>query len=94
MKTEMTLGIIGTGKMGSDIFTHIFEAEISVVVVCRSEERVAQLQKLCQKKVSRLIKIGAISQSQALEKLSKVTISTEIESVKDCSIIIESITGV
>jgi 3-hydroxybutyryl-CoA dehydrogenase len=86
------LGIIGKGKMGRDIFNYLMPYDYSIVWICRKEKDKKELKRIFDKKLQRKLKRGDIDNSTFNTKKKNVIISSYLEDVALCDIIIESIT--
>lgn len=86
----ISVGIIGGGKMGKSIFNHILKFPFKVVWVntlhCDDE------QMKFKKKTNRLLSNKIINQKEFDSFFNRITIADSINSVKDCTIVIECIT--
>ncbi len=84
------VGIIGSGKMGLDIFNYLSDFDFNLVLHSLFEDEKDKLEKSFQKKISRQLKHSLIDQEQYNFK-SQFLITTNLNDFKDCDLIIESI---
>jgi len=90
MKTIRKIGIIGSGKMGSDIFNYLSDFDFNLIWFTRNTDHVDELKRTYQKKIHRQLKHGIISQDVfEFRKMYKIT--DNFNDVFDCDLIIESI---
>ncbi|HAF28768.1 MAG TPA: hypothetical protein DCG75_06940 [Bacteroidales bacterium] len=85
------VGIIGSGKMGTDIFNYLSDFNFKLILHSLFEEEKEKLENSFQKKISRQLKHLLINQEQYNLK-SKFLITTDLTDLKDCDLILESIT--
>ena len=86
-----TIGIIGSGKMGSDIFHYLSDFNFTLKWYILFDDEKEKLQKSFHKKIARQLKHGIITEEQFKEK-SLYVFSTDLLEFSDCDLIIESIT--
>jgi len=89
---SMTVGIVGCGKMGSEIFQLLLEKILNIVVVCHTEEGKEQNKNKFEKNLKRKLNCGLIEEEKYNTILSCVVFSSNINDLKDCDIVIESVT--
>ncbi|MBP7552871.1 MAG: 3-hydroxyacyl-CoA dehydrogenase family protein [Spirochaetes bacterium] len=87
----MKIGVVGKGKMGSDIFYYLDDFDFDLRWVCRKREDVVKLNGAYEKKQARLKRNGVISDEEFLKKTTDTTISENLEILGDCDIIIEAV---
>jgi len=90
MKTIRKIGIIGSGKMGADLFNYLSDFDFNLVWFTRNIEHAGELKKTYQKKIHRQLKHGIISQ-EVFEYRKMYNITDNLTDVSDCDLIIESI---
>lgn len=86
-----TIGIIGDGKMGTDIFYYLNEYDFKLVWICLNKEIKDELTSKFNKKTNRLLKSDIIDQDKYDFKLKNTIISDDIDELEDCDIVIEAI---
>lgn len=84
------IGIIGSGKMGLDIFNYLSDFNFNLTLHSLFEDEKEKLQNSFQKKISRQLKHAIISQEQYNIK-NKFLITNNLNDFEDCDLIIESI---
>jgi len=85
-----TIAIIGGGKMGKSIFSHLLKYNFSIVWI--NIDNPACEEKKFQKKITRLLNNNLISEIQYKEYIENIRISTHLADAFHCDLIIESIT--
>lgn len=78
----MTIGIVGSGRMGQDIFYSLIGCECSVILVSKSPEQIEKITKKTQKILKR------DSQSMSKETLM---VTDRLTDLADCDVIIETV---
>ncbi len=91
MMSFKKIGIIGAGTMGSGIATTIALQNIAVHLVDTTSESVDRAVANAAKFYNRAVQKSKLSQEQADKALSLLSVSTALESLKDCDLIIEAI---
>jgi len=90
MNEIKTIGIIGSGKMGSDLFNYLSDFKFNLKWYTRNEDHQGTIKKTFHKKIKRQLKHGIISQ-EVFELKSKYQITTNLNQLSDCDLVIESI---
>jgi 3-hydroxybutyryl-CoA dehydrogenase len=90
MNEIKTVGIIGSGKMGSDIFNYLSDFNYELIWYTRNPDHKETLWKTYQKKIKRQLKHGIISQ-EVFELRSKYRITNNLKDFSQCDLIIESV---
>ncbi len=85
------IGIIGDGKMGTDIFYYLNDFDFKLVWICFNKEIKVELLNKFNKKIDRLLKSNIIDQDKYKFKLNNTLISEDINNLADCDIVIEAI---
>lgn len=84
------IGIIGSGKMGQDIFNYLNDFDFHLVWFVRDSAKKEKLEKSYLKKLNRQLKYQLISQEQFdYSKNNQVTHA--LDDLKDCDLIVETI---
>lgn len=78
----MTIGIVGSGRMGQDIFYSLIGCECSVILVSKSPEQIEKITKKTQKILKR--------DSQSMNKETPI-ITDRLADLADCDVIIETV---
>jgi 3-hydroxybutyryl-CoA dehydrogenase len=90
MNDIKTIGIIGSGKMGSDLFNYISDFKFELIWFTRNPDHKESLWKTYQKKIRRQLKHGIISQ-EVFELKNKYRITNKLADFANCDLIIESV---
>ena len=92
--TEITyhIGIVGCGKMGNDLFEFFKGFDLHVTWVCKEEASVNDMQSTFCKNQTRALKYKLTDQEQYEFRLKNTTITTELNQLINCDLIIETIT--
>ncbi len=86
------IGIVGNGRMGTDIFYFLHDFPYRLVWFCRNSEKKIALSKKYDAKLKRMNKSGAIDESTYQFRLENTIITDSLSGLKDCDLLIESIT--
>lgn len=90
MNKIQKIGIIGSGKMGSDIFNYLSDYTYKLVWFTRNYEHKDILRETFEKKIKRQLKHGIISQD-IFELRNSFKITSQLTDLSDCDLIIESV---
>lgn len=85
------IGIIGAGRMGTDIFNFLIGYDYEIVWICIDETETIALQQSFEKKIKRLHKCGLMDDQQMITKQNSVVISHKVENLYGCDLVIECI---
>ncbi len=85
------IGIIGEGKMGSNIFNYLLDFDFTLVWICSQDADPEGLQKGFLKKISRKLATGIITKEQFHTKKTGITITKNLNAAAACDLIIEAI---
>ena len=91
-KPEYRIGIIGCGKMGKDLFDFLCGFPYHITLVCKKKEAVEQITKVFQKKQNRALKYQLIDQDTFDFRNQNTVITSDLEDLKTCNLVIETIT--
>ena len=86
------IGIIGKGKMGTNIFNYLIDYDLVTVWICKTEQDKEELENGFEKKLNKLAKRGLLSKQEYLEQKNKVVFSCRLDDAVSCDMIIECIT--
>jgi 3-hydroxyacyl-CoA dehydrogenase len=86
------IGIIGSGKMGTDIFNYLSEFDLKINWVCSRSTDPDELSAKFKKKLNRYLKNGIINDDFFDNKLDGINISNDLNVLKNCDLLIECIT--
>jgi len=90
MNEIKTVGIVGSGKMGVDLFNYLSDFDFRLIWYTRSEDHKNTLKKTYHKKITRQLRHGIISQ-EVFDLRYSYQITTRMDELADCDLIIESI---
>lgn len=86
------IGVIGAGTMGNGIAQTAASAGIHVVMCDISQEYVDRGLANISKSLDRFVKKESITEEQKNETLGRITITTDLEDLKNCTLIVEAAT--
>lgn len=86
------IGVIGAGTMGNGIAQTAANAGFDVVMNDVSSEYLERGLSNISKSLDRFVKKETITEAQKAEILGRVTTTTELEGLKDCTLIVEAAT--
>src|SRR5580765_3414034 len=87
-----TIGIIGAGTMGNGIAQTAANAGFNVVMCDVSAEFVERGLANIGKSLDRFVKKETITEQQKTDILSRIKTTTDLNDLKDCSLIVEAAT--
>lgn len=90
MNEIKTIGIIGSGKMGSDIFNYVSDFNFKLMWFTRNSDHKEILHNTYHKKIKRQLKHGIISQ-EIFDIRTSFKITNNLNDLSECDLIIESI---
>jgi 3-hydroxybutyryl-CoA dehydrogenase len=90
MNKIQKIGIIGSGKMGSDIFNYLTDYNYNLIWFTRNDEHKNILRDTFEKKIKRQLKHGIISEN-IFELRNSFKITSQLTELSDCDLIIESV---
>ena len=85
------VGVLGSGIMGSGIAECVAEAGFDVTLRSRKQETADQMRVNVEKSLLRKIEKGRITEDGARAIMGRVTVTTDIESLRGCDVVIESV---
>ncbi|NQV02735.1 MAG: 3-hydroxyacyl-CoA dehydrogenase family protein [Bacteroidia bacterium] len=91
MTNFKTVGIIGEGKMGTSIFYSLLNFPFSLRWIGSPEADVEKLHQNLEKKIRRTLRNGIMSQDEHDALLQRTIISSDLNYVGDCDLVIEAI---
>lgn len=86
------IGIIGCGKMGTDIFNYLSSFSFQLVLIGKSRQSFENVEKAWLRKQKRALSLSLISNPELDQKISQVQFSTELCDLAGTDLVIESIT--
>lgn len=90
-RTDLTLGIVGTGLMGQGIAQIAAQAGVQVFLFDAREGGAKQARAAIQKVLSRLVEKGKISDTAATETLGRLQVLGSMEELSSCHLVVEAI---
>jgi 3-hydroxybutyryl-CoA dehydrogenase len=85
------VGIIGEGKMGTNLFYYLLDFGFSLVWICSKDANIDKIIKSFSKKIKRSLDAGIIDEITYSDLQIKTIISSDLQHLKDCDLIIEAI---
>jgi len=86
------VGVVGAGQMGSGIAQVSAQSEYQVKLFDVSQESLKKAEAVITKSCDRLIKKEKMNESDKVSLLSRIHYSTDMETLKNCDIVIEAAT--
>jgi 3-hydroxyacyl-CoA dehydrogenase len=86
------IGIIGEGKMGSNLFLYLLPYDYRLSWLCSAKEGKNQATKFLGKKLKVLLNSGLMTEQEFIDKVELTTISDDPGSLAGCDLVIEAIT--
>ncbi len=90
MNEIKVVGIIGSGKMGCDLFNYLSDFNFHLIWFTRNSDQKSELKKTFQKKIKRQLKHGVISQ-EVFDLRYRYRITENMDDLSDADLIIESV---
>jgi len=85
------IGIIGAGKLGTDIFNYLSNSPFQITMVCFSAEEAEKTHNSWLRKQKRQLKHGLIDEHTFNDNLSRINCISELKGLSDKDLIIECI---
>jgi len=85
------IGIIGSGKMGTDIFYYLNDFNYNLIWICQYAEMIPDLKKKFEKRISRMLKSEIIDNNLFNNKLNNTIITNDLNELAESDLIIEAI---
>ncbi|WP_110208781.1 3-hydroxyacyl-CoA dehydrogenase NAD-binding domain-containing protein [Nocardioides daejeonensis] len=85
------VGVVGTGTMASGIAQVFAQAGYEVVVIGRSEEKVAGVRSFIDKGLSKAVERGKLEESAKEATLGRLALATSREDLADVDLVVEAI---
>jgi 3-hydroxybutyryl-CoA dehydrogenase len=86
-----TVGIIGEGKMGTNLFYYLLEFPFSLVWICSADADIEKIRTVFTKKTKRLFDAGIINEPKYKLLLGNRMITSDIHAIASCDLIIEAV---
>ncbi|MEI8006219.1 MAG: 3-hydroxyacyl-CoA dehydrogenase NAD-binding domain-containing protein [Bacteroidota bacterium] len=87
---DKTIGVIGQGKMGTNLIQYLTESGFSLCWIVSPRADLGKIRKTFEKKISRLSEHGIIP-AEKLAKLMQTKISADLRDLAGCDIVIETV---
>lgn len=87
----LKVGVIGEGKMGTNIFNYFLDFEFDLTWICSKDADPATLLKPVRKKLARNMDSGILSKEKFRKKNDSLTISRELNDLAGCDLVIEAV---
>lgn len=91
MQKKWCIGILGSGKMGTDIFEYLTQYDLQLTWIIRSEQSKQKKIVETEKKLARLVRWGVLTEEEYKRKLKDIDITDDLSHLKDADFIIECI---
>jgi 3-hydroxybutyryl-CoA dehydrogenase len=91
-KIKYRVGIIGCGKMGKDLLDFFRNFDFHLTLVCSTEASMNDIQSAFSKNQERALKYKLIDQEPYEFRLKNTMITTELNQLSNCDLIIEAVT--
>jgi len=88
---QLTIGIVGEGKMGTNLFYYLLDFGFSIVWVCSKDADKDKIIKSFNKKIRRSLDAGIIDEITHSNLLTTTRITTDLHQLNHCYLIIEAI---
>ncbi len=85
-----TIGVVGAGTMGNGIAQTAAAAGFSVIMCDISQEFVDRGVANISKSLDRFVKKETMTEDQKVEVLARITTTTDLEALKECTLIVEA----
>ncbi len=92
LQPEYNIGIIGCGKMGKDLFDFLCSFPFQIILICKTDEAVGQVENAFQKKQKRALKYQLIDQDAFDFRDQNTVITSDLKHLNNCNLVIETIT--
>ena len=90
-KAIKNIGIIGMGKMGTDLLSYLTSYDFNISCVCRSNVNPEAIQQEFNKKMNRQLKFDAITKDHYEKIMAQTLFSNDLNTLKNSDLIIEAI---
>ena len=87
----MNIGIIGEGKMGTNLFYYLLDFGFSLVWVCSKDADIDKIIKSFSKKIKRSLDAGILDETTYSKLQLSTIITSDLQCLKHCDLIIETI---
>lgn len=87
----MKIGIVGSGKMGQEIFNYLVDYKHEIILICRTNEKAVSLNEKFIKQLNKKVKRDLISLEEAEQKKQDIEISCDLKRLRECDLVIETV---
>ena len=92
MNSEIkTIGIIGEGKMGTNLFYYLLDFGFSIIWMCSKEAETEKIINSFNKKLKRSLDAGIMDETSCSNIKENTIITNDIQHMQQCDLVIESI---
>ncbi len=88
---QMTIGIVGEGKMGTNIFYYLFDYPYPLIWKCHPGADVEKLRRNFDKKLRRSLESGILEKATGKARSERTLITNRDEDLAPCDLIIETV---
>jgi len=85
------IGIIGEGKMGTNLLYYLLDMDFNLTWICSQESDPEKLERTLNKRLTRTLEAGIIDEKRLHDIQQQITISKRPEDLAGCDLIIEAI---
>jgi 3-hydroxybutyryl-CoA dehydrogenase len=90
-KHELTIGIVGEGKMGTNLFYYLLDFGFRLVWICHPSADINKIKKTFEKKIKRSFENGILNEQQLTFLQNNILISDDPAALSACNMVIEAI---
>jgi 3-hydroxybutyryl-CoA dehydrogenase len=87
----MEIGIVGNGKMGTDIFNLFFQFDHQLVLICKFFEEIEPQTAAIEKQLKKMLSRGYLTDVEYEEKKQSFIVSNDFTTLKNCDLVIEAV---
>jgi len=91
MREIKTIGIIGEGKMGTNLFYYLLDFGFSIIWVCSKDAETEKIIKSFDKKLNRSLEAGIMDETTRSIMHENTLITNDLQQLQKCDLIIEAI---
>ena len=91
MREIKTIGIIGEGKMGTNLFYYLLDFGFSIIWVCSEEADIEKIIKSFNKKLKRSLDTGIMDETSCSKVKVNTIITNDLLQLHQCDLIIEAV---
>jgi 3-hydroxybutyryl-CoA dehydrogenase len=91
MREIKTIGIIGEGKMGTNLFYYLLDFGFSIIWVCSKDAETEKIIKSFNKKLKRSLDAGIMEETSCSNIKFNTIITNDLQQLQKCELIIEAV---